>query len=117
MPPIAASRPACGPNEPRIARRSGHGLDGPGRPAVALIDFASLAEPVSDAAPCGPDCDLEGDLDLDELRSHGVAATRQLAKRQLTWLRSMPHRHVVACDAPHAIDAVVALARGWSGWN
>ncbi len=31
---------------------------------MALIDFASLAEPVSDSAPCGPDCDLEGDLDF-----------------------------------------------------
>ena len=31
-----------------------------------------------------------------------VAATRQLAKRQLTWLRSMPSRRVVACDAPGA---------------
>jgi tRNA dimethylallyltransferase len=53
--------------------------------------------------------------DLAPLREAGVAATRQLAKRQLTWLRSMPHRHVVACDSPHAIDAVVALARGWAG--
>jgi len=33
---------------------------------------------------------LAGELDLDALRSHGIAATRQLAKRQLTWLRSMP---------------------------
>ncbi|MGE5524760.1 MAG: tRNA (adenosine(37)-N6)-dimethylallyltransferase MiaA [Rhodospirillaceae bacterium] len=32
---------------------------------------------------------LEGELDRDELREHGIAATRQLAKRQLTWLRSM----------------------------
>jgi tRNA dimethylallyltransferase len=32
---------------------------------------------------------LNGELDLEALRSHGVAATRQLAKRQLTWLRSM----------------------------
>jgi tRNA dimethylallyltransferase len=30
-----------------------------------------------------------------------VAATRQLAKRQLTWLRGMP-REVVACDAADA---------------
>ena len=52
--------------------------------------------------------------DLTPLREAGVAATRQLAKRQLTWLRSMPHRHVVACDAPQAIDSVVALARGWA---
>jgi tRNA dimethylallyltransferase len=27
-----------------------------------------------------------------------VIATRQLAKRQLTWLRSMPERHSLACD-------------------
>jgi tRNA dimethylallyltransferase len=32
---------------------------------------------------------LEGELDRDELREHGIAATRQLAKRQLTWLRAM----------------------------
>ena len=31
---------------------------------------------------------LEGRFGKDELRSRGVAATRQLAKRQLTWLRS-----------------------------
>jgi tRNA dimethylallyltransferase len=29
----------------------------------------------------------------------GIAATRQLAKRQLTWLRSMPERYTLACDA------------------
>ena len=48
--------------------------------------------------------------DLSDLPERGVAATRQLAKRQLTWLRSMPQRHRVACDADGAIDAVVALA-------
>ncbi len=32
---------------------------------------------------------LEGELDRDMLREHGIAATRQLAKRQLTWLRAM----------------------------
>ncbi len=31
---------------------------------------------------------LDGRGDLDELRARGVAATRQLAKRQLTWLRA-----------------------------
>ena len=35
-------------------------------------------------------------------RDAGIAATRQLAKRQLTWLRSMKDRQVVACDAPDA---------------
>ncbi len=32
---------------------------------------------------------LDGDYDLATLREKGVAATRQLAKRQLTWLRAM----------------------------
>jgi tRNA dimethylallyltransferase len=33
---------------------------------------------------------LEGTIDEAQLRSHAVAATRQLAKRQFTWLRSLP---------------------------
>ena len=33
---------------------------------------------------------LDGDIDLKGLREQGLAATRQLAKRQLTWLRSWP---------------------------
>ena len=40
--------------------------------------------------------------DLAPLREQGIAATRQLAKRQLTWLRGLP-RTVVACDAPDAL--------------
>ena len=49
--------------------------------------------------------------DLATLAARASAATRQLAKRQLTWLRSMPWRQVVACDAGDAIDQVVGLAR------
>ena len=48
---------------------------------------------------------------LAELRDQGIFATRQLAKRQLTWLRSMPERQVVACDEPTALDQVLAVAR------
>ncbi len=33
---------------------------------------------------------LEGEIGERELREQGIAATRQLAKRQLTWLRSLP---------------------------
>ena len=33
---------------------------------------------------------LEGEYGKAELRDRGIAATRQLAKRQLTWLRSLP---------------------------
>lgn len=41
---------------------------------------------------------------LQPLLDSGVAATRQLAKRQLTWLRSMPERQVVHCDAADALQ-------------
>lgn len=34
---------------------------------------------------------IDGEIDLETMRLKGVAATRQLAKRQLTWLRSMLH--------------------------
>jgi tRNA dimethylallyltransferase len=37
----------------------------------------------------------------------GIAATRQLAKRQITWLRSMGDRLIVPCDAPDALAQTV----------
>jgi tRNA dimethylallyltransferase len=48
---------------------------------------------------------------MTELRDRGIFATRQLAKRQLTWLRSMPQRRVVACDAPDALAQLMHLVR------
>ena len=33
---------------------------------------------------------LDGEIDFNRMRDKAIAATRQLAKRQLTWLRSMP---------------------------
>lgn len=36
---------------------------------------------------------LDGDLDRDEMVEKAVTSTRQLAKRQLTWLRSEPEAH------------------------
>lgn len=53
--------------------------------------------------------------DLAPLRERGIAATRQLAKRQLTWLRSMPGRHVVVADAADSASKVVLLARQLAG--
>ena len=52
---------------------------------------------------------LDGTLPMAELRERCVFATRQLAKRQITWLRSMPERQVVACDQPGALEAVLQL--------
>ncbi len=48
--------------------------------------------------------------DLSTLPATATAATRQLAKRQLTWLRGMPWREVVACDAADAVAQVVRIA-------
>jgi tRNA dimethylallyltransferase len=43
---------------------------------------------------------LDGVYDRKQLRENGIVATRQLAKRQLTWLRSMPERIVIDCLGP-----------------
>ena len=48
-----------------------------------------------------------GPLTTQALRELGTIATRQLAKRQITWLRSMPKRHVIAADSPVALNAVL----------
>lgn len=40
---------------------------------------------------------LDGECSYDEMRELGIIATRQLAKRQLTWLRSIPERIVIDC--------------------
>jgi len=48
-----------------------------------------------------------------ELREKGIAATRQLCKRQLTWLRSMPQRKVVACDSENALAQILTSVDSW----
>ncbi len=48
---------------------------------------------------------------LPQLHELGVAATRQLAKRQLTWLRGMDERIVIACDAPDALAQTLAAVQ------
>jgi tRNA dimethylallyltransferase len=46
-----------------------------------------------------------------KIRALGLPATRQLAKRQLTWLRGLPEREVLACDAPDLGERVLAAVR------
>ena len=53
---------------------------------------------------------LEGRIDRDELRERGIAATRQLAKRQLTWLRGMPDLTRVDSLRADLGDAVQMIA-------
>ena len=54
---------------------------------------------------------LDGTSPMADLRDKGIFATRQLAKRQITWLRSMPQRHIVACDDPTALAQVLTLVK------
>ena len=51
--------------------------------------------------------------DMAKARELGIIATRQLAKRQITWLRSMPQRHAIAADSPTALGDVLALVKQW----
>jgi tRNA dimethylallyltransferase len=52
---------------------------------------------------------------LADLRERGIAATRQLAKRQITWLRSMGRRHVVEADAADVEARLVAVVESLIG--
>jgi tRNA dimethylallyltransferase len=52
---------------------------------------------------------LDGNIKRDELRDRGIFATRQLAKRQLTWLRATPAERFdsLACDPFPAVAVFV----------
>lgn len=55
---------------------------------------------------------LEGEVDASTMRDTGIYATRQLAKRQITWLRSMQIDQRIDCLRDDAADAVMdAFAR------
>ncbi len=49
---------------------------------------------------------IDGEIDAQSLREKGIVATRQLAKRQMTWLRSMQGFETFDClqrDLPQAV--------------
>ena len=54
---------------------------------------------------------LRGELDLETMREQGIAATRQLAKRQLTWLRSIEDVAVFDCFAEDLMARVLEYVR------
>lgn len=72
----------------------------PGLPSVRCVGYRQMW------------AHLDGEISLEEAREQGIAATRQLAKRQITWLRAQPERVIVDCLAADAvaqtIDAVAA---------
>ena len=56
---------------------------------------------------------LDGELNRQEMFEKGVAATRQLAKRQLTWMRSWQALHWLASEARDLTPQVLNLAQGF----
>lgn len=54
---------------------------------------------------------LAGDYDLPELRDRGIFATRQLAKRQLTWLRGMQDSMALDCLQSGIQDQVLQIIK------
>ncbi|SPA26563.1 delta(2)-isopentenylpyrophosphate tRNA-adenosine transferase [Cupriavidus taiwanensis] len=70
----------------------------PGLPSIRCVGYRQVWEY------------LDGEADFATMRERGIAATRQLCKRQLTWLRSTPERLVVDCLANDYVDQVRRLA-------
>jgi tRNA dimethylallyltransferase len=56
---------------------------------------------------------LEGRMDLDEAVSRAIIATRQLARRQLTWLRAEPAAEWFDAADPGLIDRLSARIDVW----
>ena len=50
---------------------------------------------------------LRQEIGYDAMVARGIIATRQLAKRQLTWLRSWPSLHVFDSDDKNLISNVI----------
>ncbi|MFN9727095.1 tRNA (adenosine(37)-N6)-dimethylallyltransferase MiaA [Acidovorax sp.] len=75
----------------------------PDLPSMRCVGYRQVWEALDAQAARAPG----SPPDLVHLRERGIAATRQLAKRQITWLRSMPQRHAIACDQPQALAMLV----------
>ncbi|TSE20428.1 tRNA dimethylallyltransferase [Tepidimonas alkaliphilus] len=76
-------------------------------PALRCVGYRQAWEALEEAAAAGRDA-----LTADEqarLHERAAAATRQLAKRQLTWLRSMPARHALPADAADVLRRTLAV--------
>ncbi|WP_210397567.1 tRNA (adenosine(37)-N6)-dimethylallyltransferase MiaA [Motiliproteus sediminis] len=52
---------------------------------------------------------LEGEIDYEQMVDRGIIATRQLAKRQLTWLRSWSDLHRVDATDPEFVSNALKL--------
>jgi tRNA dimethylallyltransferase len=78
--------------------REEYGLE-PGMPSMRCVGYRQAWD------------HLEGRIDVAGLREQGIAATRQLAKRQLTWLRSMENVTEFDCLSEDLADLVLEYVR------
>jgi tRNA dimethylallyltransferase len=78
--------------------REGYGLDAT-TPAMKCVGYRQVLQ------------HLDGELSEDELMAAGVAATRQLAKRQLTWLRSTNDVKAFECFDESVTASVLEYVR------
>ena len=60
---------------------------------------------------------LDGKYDYDEMVERGIIATRQLAKRQITWLRSWPDLHWLRTDDPDLLQSALKILRANAIFN
>lgn len=54
---------------------------------------------------------LAGEVTRPQAREQAIAATRQLAKRQLTWLRGLPERQTIDAYATDAVSETLGVVR------
>jgi tRNA dimethylallyltransferase len=80
-----------------VARLRGRGDLLPSMPSMRCVGYRQVWEY------------LDGGVDYSTMRDKGVFATRQLCKRQLTWLRGMGERVVVDCCDGGAVARVVGV--------
>ncbi len=66
----------------------------PGLPSIRCVGYRQLWD------------HLDGRISLDQAIEQAIAATRQLAKRQITWLRSLPQRIHVDCLSERAATEI-----------
>ena len=79
----------------------------PDLPSMRCVGYRQVWEALDAHAASGSIATLP----MAETRELGIIATRQLAKRQITWLRSMPQRQVVQADASDTLQNVLMLVQ------
>lgn len=91
-----------------VQRLRQHGSLHPQLPSMRSVGYRQAWQALDEVDRAGGG--VLGTTQLAALREAGTAATRQLAKRQLTWLRGMKERIPIACDGPDAVARLVRQA-------